>query len=140
MLSMRNKERFIFENLFVLVFLCFVQLSCANNRTEKYVGIDEGRGNELSLKLAPDNTFIMTTWRTDSNGNREKCDTIKGRWLKEDKILILTSTNNKICYKLIPDKVTIGGREFNMEQYTFFSNGKDFFGTNFDLTQDPNDK
>ena len=106
------------------------------NKTEQYVSMDCQTG-DITLTLNSDQTFDLTILFWDSRTNQHTGqESVKGNWVKADKILTLTTTEkNKIIYELTTTNMKIGDHEVNSTTYGFKSNDKDFFATKFDLLE-----
>ena len=105
-------------------------------KTEQYVSMDCQTG-DITLTLNPDKTFDLTILFLDNNTHQHTGqESVKGNWVKVDKILTLTtSDNNKINYELTTTNMKIGDLEINSVTYGFKSNDKDFFATSFELLE-----
>src|SRR4051812_19073343 len=70
-------------------------------KTEQYDSMDCQAG-DITLTLNPDKTFDLTILFWDRNTRQHTGqESVKGNWLKMDKILTLsTNDNNKIIYEL----------------------------------------
>lgn len=136
--KMKHRIKNIIRSIFVITFFCFVQQSCKNAKTEQYFGLDDSAFAEIRLTLAPDQTFLMTRRLENKNVQEHpKLEILKGDWVKEGKLLKLTSTDkNIIVYELTNEKSVIAGQEFIVETYVFKSDVKDFFGSQIDINLD----
>ena len=106
------------------------------DKTEQYVSMDCQTG-DITLTLNPDKTFNLSILFWDSKTNQHTGqETVKGNWTKDEKRLILTtSDNNKIIYDSKTTNMKIGNNEINAMTYGLISNEKAFFGTSFDLLE-----
>ena len=102
---------------------------------EKYVSMMCQTG-DITLTLNSDKTFDLTIlfWDDKTKQHTGK-ESLNGTWVKEDKSLTLTSSDNKIKYEITTTNMKIGTMEVNTKTYRFKSNDKDFFGTGYDLLE-----
>lgn len=105
-------------------------------KREQYASMDCQTG-DITLTLNPDQTFDLTILFWENNIHQHTGqESVKGSWVKADKILTLTtSDNNKIIYELTNTNMKIGDLEINSGTYGFKSNDKDFFATGFGLLE-----
>lgn len=105
-------------------------------KVEQYVSMTCQTG-DITMTLNTNKTFDLTILFWDNKiKTHTGQETLKGRWTKDDKRLILiTSENNKIIYELKTTNMKIGNNEINAMTYGFISNDKAFFGTSFDLLE-----
>jgi len=103
--------------------------------TEQYVSIDCPTG-DITLTLNSDQTFdlVILFWDNESQKHTGN-ESVKGKWYKSDKDLVLITKNNTIIYEVTTTNMKIGNLELNAFSYGFKSNDKDFFATDYKLVE-----
>lgn len=112
------------------------------SKPEKYVSMDCQAG-DITLTLNPDQTFDLTILLWDKATRQHTAqESVKGNWTKADKVLTLTTADkNVIKYELTATNMKIGNNELKSRIYAFKFNGKKFFATGFNLSdQEESDK
>ena len=105
------------------------------NNKEQYVSMDCQKG-DITLTLDTNNTFDLTILFWDNKTLKHTGqESIKGKWLKSEKLLTLSTDDNIIKYEVKTSHLKIGNKELNCPTYGFKSNSKDFFATSFDLLE-----
>ena len=112
------------------------QADNSSAKTEQYVSMSCQTG-DITLTLNPDNTFDLTILFWDNNTKSHKgSESIKGTWTKNQKDLVLkTSDNKNINYALTTTNMKIGDMEINSLTYGFKSADINFFGSDIDLLE-----